>query len=133
MAHSAAKYRSEYLSSERMRTALLQLPAILQPLLGECLLTIQYGTGTRLHGHLQYTPMGVPSDVLLFFLEDSLKQQIVLPGASDLIIDSPHYELSLVFCHESDIHVAGSNEDLMQRFIGSAELSDIKFFLQPQL
>ena len=116
-----------------MRTALLQLPLILQPLLGASTLTIQYGIGARLHGSLLYIPMSVSSDVLPFFLEDSLEQQIVLPGASDLLIDSADDELRIMFCHESDIHVDGSNEALMQRFIGCPELSDIKFFSQATL
>jgi hypothetical protein len=133
MPNLAAKYSSEYLSPDRMRTALLQLPPILEELLGEYTLTVQYGIGTRLHGSLQYIPMSVSCDMLPFFLADSLEQQIVLPGASDVLIASTNNELSLLFCHESDIHVDGSDKTLMQRFIASSPLSDIKFLSQAQL
>src|SRR5690606_27743282 len=96
-------------------------------------LRIQYGTGARLHGSLLYIPMSVSSDVLPFVLEDSLEQQIILPGASDLLIDSADDELRILFCHESDIHVDGSNEALLQRFISCPELTAITFFSQAKL
>ncbi|QDU25633.1 Bleomycin resistance protein [Anatilimnocola aggregata] len=126
-------YRSEYLKPERIRSAIVQLPPILFRLLGKCEYSVSYGVGTRLHGSLLFHPLGVPTDYLPSFLEDSLEQKIVEPGGTDLIIDAPNGELSLLFCHEADIHVDGTNHDLIQRFITCEELADIKFTLKANL
>ncbi|MBX3414727.1 MAG: hypothetical protein KF708_18710 [Pirellulales bacterium] len=133
MSSLKAKYSSAHLSIERMRSALLQLPAIVKAIFGDISFTVQYGFGTRLHGALHFVPMNVSTEVLPWFLEDSLDQRIVEPGRSDLLIDFPNQELKLLYCHELDIHVDGSNDELIQRFIGCEEYRDIAFYSQAQL
>lgn len=133
MPNFAATYSSEYLPAERMLTALRQLPGILEELLGKCMLSVHYGVGSNLHSALLYVPMAVATEVLPSFLEDSIAQTITVPGESDLLIASPAGELEVLFCHEADIHVDGKSRELMQRFIASRQLSDIKFYSKDEL
>lgn len=133
MPNFAAKYSSEVLTAERMRTALAQLPSILIRLFGQCAIKVCYGFGTNLHGDLLYIPMGVSTEVLPYFLEESIDQRITVPGHSDLLLTSPNNELDLLFCHESDIHVNGDNEEMMRRFIQSREFEDVRFYSQSEL
>lgn len=133
MPNFAAKYSSDYLSPERMRTALLQLPAIVKAIFSDTLFTVRYGNGTRLHSALHFVPMNVSAETLAWFLEDSLDQRIVELGRSDLLIDFPNQALELLYCHELDIHVDGNDEKLIQRFIASSEYSDIKFYSRAEL
>jgi hypothetical protein len=103
MPNSAAEYSSEYLSAEQMATALNALPAVLDRLFGGCVLTAYYGWAANLHGGLCWKPMKIHPGTLQFFIEDSIDQRIILPGQSDLLIDSPQEELRLLFCHVSPL------------------------------
>ena len=116
-----------------MRSALLQLPGIIGVIFGNTSLTVRYGVGTRLHSALHFVPMNVSTEVLPWFLEDSLEQRIFEPGRSDLLIDFSSKELELLYCHELDIHVDGSNDELIQRFVGCEEYRDISFYSQAEL
>jgi len=129
----AAKYSSEFLSAERLRSALLQLPSIIEHLLGQVAISARYGCGTKLHAELHFIPMGLSTELLPFFLEDSLDQRIYAPGESDLLLALPDQQLDLIFCHESDIHINGEDEELMRQFIGCAQYQDIKFYSQAEL
>ena len=133
MPNLAAKFSSEYLTAEQMAASLRSLPAVLRELFGECTFTLYYGWGAHLHTALYYAPMGVETSVLPSFIDDSIDQRIIVPGASDLIIKSPNDELELVFCHESDIHVDGKNIDVMQRFIAAEPFREMRFYSQEEL
>jgi hypothetical protein len=133
MPNFAAKYSSDYLAADQMAAALSALPAVLHHLFGECTLTAYYGWGANLHNALCYVPMNVQTDAMPFFIEDSVNQRIIVPGQSDLSIDSPHKELRLLFCHESDIHVDGESLDFMHRFMDAEPFSKIRFYSQAEL
>jgi hypothetical protein len=133
MPNSGATYSSEYLSIEQMSAALNALQGVLENLFGDCELIASYGWGANLHGDLWYKPMKIYRGTLRFFLEDSIEQKIVVPGESDLYINSPNGELKLLFCHESDIHVDGTSEELMKRFMAAEPFSGFRFFSREEL
>src|SRR5262245_41456828 len=119
MPNSACKYSTDYLSEEQMRDALLSLATALRSLLGESKLTASYGFGTRIHGALQHVPMSSGTECIQYLIEDSIEQRIIFPGGSDFYVEAPDDRLIVTFCHESDIHLDGSDEELLQRFMSS--------------
>jgi hypothetical protein len=116
-----------------MASALIALSPTLDLLFGRCVLTAYYGWAANLHRDLCWMPMKIHPDTLQFFIEDSIDQRIIVPGQSDLLIDSPQEELRLLFCHESDIHVDGKDEDLMKRFMESEPYSQFRFYSKAEL
>ena len=75
----------------------------------------------------------VQTSVLPYFVEDSIDQRIVVPGESDLIIESPSRGLVITCCHESDIHVDGENEETMRQFMSAEPFRKIKFYSREEL
>ena len=118
MPNTAAKYSSEYLTAEQMALALDSLHSVLDLLFGQCTFTATYGWAANLHSDLWYRPMTIHPGVMRWFIEDSVIQRTIVPGQSDLYIESPHNELKLLFCHESDIHVDGESEEMMKSLHG---------------
>jgi hypothetical protein len=133
MPNSAAQYSSEYLTADQMASSLTALPGVLLELFGKCTFNVCYGFGANLHTDLYYVPMRVQTDVMPYFIEESIRQRIIIPGQSDLLIRSPHNELELLFCHESDIHVNGESVDLMRRFVAAEPFSKLRFYSQAEL
>ncbi len=133
MPNRAALFSSEYLTSEQMKAALLETPATLRKLFGSATFTCYYGYGTPLHGALHWVPMQVSTEVLPYFIEDSLEHGIVVPGETDLLITASDDQLKILFCHESDIHVDGSNPEAVQRFIDSELMAAIRFYSQAEV
>lgn len=133
MPNLAAQFSSEYVTAEQMAAALKALPAALTELFGECKCTVLYGYGTQLHVDLWYKPMSVGTCGMSWFIDESVDQRILVPGGSDLFINSPHNELALLFCHESDIHVDGESLDAMQRFMAAEWFRDVRFYSQEEL
>jgi hypothetical protein len=119
MPNRAAGFRSDYLSKEQMHDALLALPGVLLELVGEHKLVAMYGWATKLHADLWYKPMSEDTRWLEYLIEDSLDQRIVIPGESDFKVQVPENRLEVMFCHESDIHLNGSDDDLLQRFMSA--------------
>jgi hypothetical protein len=133
MPHFGCQYSSEYLASDQMIAAVQAIPTVLAEIFGDCTFTAYYGFGTKLHGSLLYIPMAVQTGVLPYFLEDSIDQRIVIPGASDLIIESPAKRLIITFCHESDIHIDGEHAESMQQFMSADPFRKIKFYSRDEL
>ena len=61
--------------------------------------------------------MGVPLDVLPYFMEDPTEQRIFEFGGSDLLIESPDSNLRILICNESDVHLDGADDDAMNKFV----------------
>src|SRR4051812_4056626 len=118
--NGACKYSTDYLSEDQMRDALLSLAPALQSLLGESKLTAGYGCGAKIHGDLRYVPMSESTEYIQYLIEDSIEQRIILPGESDFYVEAPEKRLIVTFCHESDIHLDGTDEELLQRFMSTA-------------
>jgi hypothetical protein len=133
MPHFGSKYSSEYLASDQMAASVGAIPRVLAEIFGDCTFTAYYGCGTNLHNALLYIPMAVQTGVLPYFLEDSIDQRIVVPGESDLIIESPAKGLEITCCHESDIHIDGENEEAMERFMSAEPFAEIKFYSRDEL
>ena len=117
MPNKAAKFSSEYLSQEQMHAALVAVPGEFQAMLGEYEIITSYGWGTNIHIDLQYKPMREDTRRLEYHIADSIEQRIVVPGQSDFRFEVPEDRLDLLFCHERDIHLDGSDEELLLRFI----------------
>ena len=100
-----------------MHEALLALPGVLVSLLGEQKLIASYGWAAKIHGDLMYKPMREDTRWVQYLIEDSIEQKIVSPGESDFRFQVPEDRMDLTFCHESDIHLDGSDDELLHRFM----------------
>ncbi len=61
--------------------------------------------------------MNVSLDVFPYFIEDSIAQGIFKLGGSDLLIDSPDAKVRIVVCHESDIHLDGTDDESIHKLV----------------
>jgi len=103
------------LSADEVEAVLDGLPVLLEELAGDCILVAEYGWGCNIHNDLQYVPMQVGIGWLDNFLAESKEQKIYLPAESDLSITTPDGSLTILFCHESDIHLSGKNAELVKK------------------
>ena len=113
------KFSTEFLSEEQMREAMFSLPNVFQELLGTCRVVASYGWSCNLHVDLCYKPMDVGTSWMEYFIEDSVEHRIVVPGHSDFRFVVPENRLDLMFCHESDIHLNGSDDELLRCFMSA--------------
>ncbi|HWP59125.1 MAG TPA: hypothetical protein VNL14_14625 [Candidatus Acidoferrales bacterium] len=127
MPHVVAKLHSRSLSSEETRRALRSLPRVLAELVGETIVSARYGWGSSLHADLQYVPMRLTTAALERFVEDSLAQEIVVPGSSDFCFVVGERRLEILFCHEGDIHLDGDDPLLIERLQKSGYFAEIEF------
>jgi hypothetical protein len=128
MPESNYKFYSDILTTEQMQQALDSLPEVFRNLLGDCLVTAFYGFGTEIHADLQYVPMRVSTRWIDRFINDSLKQKIIIPGNCDFSFTTPDEKLEVLFCHEGDIHLNGNDDALIQKFMSAQPFSN--FHLQ---
>ena len=106
---------------------MMALPAAFQQLLGDTIIIAYYGWGSILHADLQYVPMRVSTRSLESFVRESLGQEIVIPGGSDFCFTVPEGRLEMLFCHEGDIHLKGSDAALLDALQGSELFANISF------
>jgi hypothetical protein len=133
MPNAGAKYSSDYLPQEQMRAALLALPGVLQQLLEEHPLIASYGWAANIHGDLCYKPMREHTRSIQYLIEDSIEQRIVIPGESDFRLEVPEGRLVLLFCHESDIHLDGADDELLQQFMATEPLSQMRWHTREEV
>jgi hypothetical protein len=133
MPNKAAKFSSEYLPQEQIHAALLALPIVLQSLVGEHRVIAMYGCSSNLHGALLYQPMGSDTRWLEGLIEDSIDQRIIEPGSSDFLFEVPEKRLELLFCHESDIHLDGADDGLLQKFMASEPYNEMRWYTKEEL
>ncbi len=125
MPNFAAKMSSAYLSSDAIQEFLAALPSVTRELYGNRNLTVYYGWDCNLHPDLTYKPMGVPLDVFPYFIEDSVDHRIFEIGRSDLIIESPDAKVKILICHESDIHLDGTDDEAIHSI--AAQFPNLEF------
>ena len=106
------------LTKAEVDAILKALPAFLFRLWGNSVVTVLYGTRCNIHNDLQHVPMGVGISWLARFLSESERQDIFVPGASDLFIRDEQERVEILFCHEADIHISGSDKELVARVVG---------------
>ncbi len=133
MPNRAAKYSSDYLPKERMHSLLLALPAVLKSLLGEHKIIASYGWASNIHGDLHYKPMNDDTRWLQYLIEDSIAQRIVVPGESDFRFEVPESRAEILYCHESDIHLDGSDDELLRRFMATEPFSQLRWYTQEEV
>ncbi len=95
----------------------MALPNVLHDLIGDHKIIAMYGWAAKLHPDLYWKPMDSDTRWLKYLIEDSIDQRIVIPGESDFIFEIPEKRLEVKFCHESDIHLNGVDDDLLQHFM----------------
>ena len=133
MPNKGAKFSSDYLPKEQMHAALLALPGILQTLLGEHKIIASYGWAAKIHGDLMYKPMREDTRWIQYLIEDSIEQRIVVPGESDFRFEVPEGRFDLLFCHECDIHLDGSDDELLQRFMATEPFSQMHWHTREEV
>lgn len=133
MANYGSKYSSECVSKERMIQICGDLPNVLKDVLGEATCEVMYGFGSGLFPDLCYKPMTVPQKLMESFVQDSVRQEIFLPGESDLCFESPDGGLKLTLGHECDMLINGSDDELIGRFVAHDAFKDIEIYSQMDL
>ena len=117
MPNYGAKVSSAYLSSDVMREFIAALPTVMRDLYGNQNLTVYYGWDCNLQPDLLYEPISVALDVFPHFIEYSIEQGIFEVGGSDLLIESPDSSIEITICHESDIHIDGTDDDALRKIV----------------
>jgi len=117
MPNYAAKLSSAYVSSELIAEFIAALPMVVREIYGDRSLTAYYGWACNLHSDLLYKPMAVSLDVFPYFIEDSVEQRIYEIGGSDLLVEFPDSSLSILLCHESDIHLDGEDDVAINQIV----------------
>lgn len=130
MPNSAAEFSTDYLTSEQMHELLVALPDSLMRMLGEHKIIVYYGCSTNIHGGLQWKPMNHQTQWLQWLIEDSIEQKIVIPGESDFHFEIPEKRLQITFCHESDIHLDGEDDELLHQFMATEPFVQLRWYTQ---
>jgi len=76
---------------------------------------------------LCYVPMKVRTSWVHRFIRDSLEQRIVVPAESDLSFELPDGRIKLLFCHDGDIHISGSDDALREKLLASVPFKELSF------
>lgn len=124
---SASERHSRQLSEPDWAAALDALPVFFRETLPGSIITAEYGFGCGIHADLTYVTMRIGVGWLDRFLRESVEQRIFVPGQSDLHIHSPDRTLSITLCHEGDMHVSGSDSDLLRKFLSTAPYTQFQF------
>jgi hypothetical protein len=127
MAAEPTEQVSPQLTDAQILELLRALPTTLTDLLGSERVEAMYGWGANLHIDLCWKPMEVGTAWLDRFIRESLNPSIIVPGQSDFIFTVRGGALEIRFCHESDVHVSGTDSELICRFITTPPFSDLEF------
>lgn len=133
MPNKGAKFSTDYLPKQQMHAALMALPGVLTNLVGKHKIIAMYGVSARIHGSLCWQPMDSDTRFLQYLIEDSLDQRIVIPGQSDFLFEVPAKRLAVTFCHESDIHLDGSDDELLKQFMASDPYQQMRWYTQAEV
>lgn len=117
MPNYGAKVSSAYISNDVMREFIAALPKVMRDLYGNQNLTVYYGWDCNLQPDLLYEPMGVALDLFPYFIEHSIEQGIFEVGGSDLLIETPESNVKITICHESDIHLDGTDDEAIKKIV----------------
>ena len=71
--------------------------------------------------------MRVSTDWLSQFVTDSIARGIVAPGRCDFSFAVQQDRLTILFCHEGDIHLFGIDAALLEDFLKADPFSRIRF------
>jgi hypothetical protein len=123
----AHELRSRQLSEPDWAAALDALPVFFREIFPGSIITAQYGFGCGIHADLTYVPMRIGVGWFNRFLRESVEQRLFVPGHSDLHIHSPDRALSITLCHEGDMHVSGSDSDLLRKFLSTVPYTQFQF------
>jgi hypothetical protein len=105
------------LELKEIQSVIDKIPEFIRELVGDCIVSVEYGCGCNIHNDLQYIPMETGTSWLGRFISGSIEQKIFIPSKSDLSITTPDEEVTILFCHESDIHIFGKDQQLVEKVI----------------
>ena len=123
MSDLPSTFISQQLTPEEQKHAMESLPNAWREIFGDCLVTIRYGWGCKIHPALLYTPMPTGIAWIDRFIADSLRQEIVMPGDSDFLFEDPDKRLEVVFCHEGHVHIGGNDPQAIARILSFSPFS----------
>jgi hypothetical protein len=118
------EYVSKILTPNKTKIILVKLIQRLFELFENEVINIQYGWACEIHNDLQYVNMRTGLSWVNKFIMNSIKQGIYQPGESDLILERKNKSLSILFCHEGDVHISG-NENQIKLLLSKANLSNL--------
>lgn len=118
---------SRSLEADDLEAGMRALPGFCRQTLGDALVTAFYEFGCNLPGDLLYLPIRVGTQWMDRFINDSLQQRIVLPGESDLRVVVEGGRLEVLFCHEGDIHLEGTDADLLNSLVSWQPYAGFQF------
>ena len=134
MPNSGVKYSTEYLTTEKLTAALLALPETIATLVGHHSVVVQYGWSSYIHPDLTYTPMNCfGKRSLQELIQYSIDRGITVPGESDFLFEVPEQRLEIVICHESDIHLDGNENELLERFMALEPFTQYRWYSKDEL
>jgi hypothetical protein len=107
-------YLTRQLTKDQLQQAIAVLPEFIRNHFGNCIVQAEYGWGCNLHPALCYRKMEVGISWLDRFISDSLRQEIVVLGNSDFMFSIPDNRLTVLFCHEGDIHARGTDMEVQK-------------------
>lgn len=116
-----------------MLSLMLALPDVLRELLGRHKVVATYGWAAKIHDDLRWKPMNDDTASLKVLVQNSIDQRIVIPGESDLIIEVPDGRIEIKCCHECDIHLDGTDEILIQRFMTTDPFARLRWYAKQEV
>jgi hypothetical protein len=126
-------YLTGLLSKEQLHQGVVGLAKFIQCHFGGSIVQAQYGYGCNLHPELCYREMKVGVGWLDKFIADSLRQEIVVLGDSDFTITVPENRLTVLFCHEGDIHLGGSDMEVQKELLLGEPFNSFRLIRAPHL
>lgn len=81
-------------------------------------LTVEYGWGCALALDELWKPLAMSPENLEAFISESEAKGVYRLATCDLILRGPEDKFELTLCHESDLHFASQDEDLVLRIAG---------------
>lgn len=131
MSARATRHTSRLLTGDEVAEVLRSLPEIFKKLCGDCTVTATYGFNCNLHMDLLFLPMGVHTNWMARFIEDSIRQDIIRPGDTEFYFAAPDKAFEITFCHESDLHIAGTDTAMIRRLLAEPSLVSLNFRESP--
>src|SRR5687768_16692034 len=110
---------SQYIEEAAFEELVSRFPAFLRDFLAEEFVMVSYGALSNIHPDLWYKPMKVGTNWFERFLAESIAQRIFEPGGADLLVEIRGGSAEVTLCHERDIHIVGSDDELIARLKSS--------------
>lgn len=133
MSDKPNEFISPELQEPEIREMLVALPSVLMDVIGNEIVEASYGWASNLHIDLCWIPMQVNVSWLDRFIDDSIRQEITIPGRSDFTFTVRGGALEIEFCHEGHLHISGTDPVLIGKLISHPQYSKIGALMSPHM